>query len=168
MKKLLSIAASALLLASCFTACGKNKDKKSDSKFVGNWQSTKLISDGTEMTEFFGIPLNSLVHLVVEDNGKCKIESPLDPDTSEKGTWEEDGDKLTVTFELSDEDSEDSSDNTQVLEYKDGNLVFSADEVGVEGELILEKVEEFATFNMDEWKDSLQQSFGDIDLGSLQ
>lgn len=168
MKKLICITASALLLASCFTACGKNKSKSSDSKFVGNWQSTKLISDGTEMTEFFGIPLNSLVHLIVEDNGKCRIESPLDSDESEEGTWEEDGDKLTVVFELSDDDSKDPSDNTQILEYKDGNLVFSAKEVGVDGELILEKVEEFATFDMDEWKDSLQQSFGGIDLGGLQ
>ena len=167
MKKLLGIAASAVLLASCFTACGKDKDKKSDSKFVGNWQSTKMIANGTEMTDLLGIPLNALVHLVIEDNGKCRMESPMEADESEKGTWKEDGDKVTVTLETSDEGfSEDN--NVQVLEYKDGTLVLSGEAAGQDGELILEKVTEFATFDMESWKNDLQQSFGDLDLGNAQ
>lgn len=167
MKKLLSIAASAVLFTSCFTACGKDKEKKSDSKFVGNWQSTKMIANGTEMTDLLGIPLNALVHLVIEDNGECKMESPMDSSKTEKGTWKEDGEKITVTFETSGDGFSDD-DNVQVLEYKDGNLVISGEKVGAEGELILEKVTEFATFDMESWKNDLQQSFGDIDLGNAK
>lgn len=167
MKKLLSIAASAVLLASCFTACGKDKDKKSDSKFVGNWQSTKMIANGTEMTDLLGIPLNALVHLIIEDNGKCKMESPMESGITENGTWKEDGDKVTVTFETSDEGFNEEN-NVQVLEYKDGNLVLSGEAAGAEGELILEKVTEFATFDMASWENDLQQSFGDLDLDSAK
>lgn len=119
------------------------------------------------MTDLLGIPLNALVHLVIEDNGKCRMESPMEADESENGTWKEDGDKVTVTFETSDEGfSEDN--NVQVLEYKDGTLVLSGEAAGQDGELILEKVTEFATFDMESWKNDLQQSFGDLDLGNAQ
>lgn len=46
--------------------------------------------------------------------------------------------------------------------------MLSGEATGQDGELILEKVTEFATFDMESWKNDLQQSFGDLDLGNAQ
>lgn len=148
MKKILCFSASLCISALCLASCGKKESSKPESKFVGKWQCIKLVSDGSEITDLHSMPMSVLMHLTIDDDGSFVMESPIDETSSGNGTWTENGDVLTITFDITEQDEAspdfNKGDNIQLLEYRNGQLV-AKDESS--DEFILEKVTEFDNYD---------------------
>lgn len=148
MKKFLCSAASLCIIASCLASCDNKQSSKTESKFVGKWQSVKIISDGSEISDLHSMPMSVLMHLTIEDDGSFTMESPIDEDSSGHGTWTENDNKLTVTFEITEKDRTNpdfkEGDNVQILEYRNGQLVAKDSPTD---EFILERVTEFDNYD---------------------
>ncbi len=149
MKKNLCFLASLCISASlCFASCDEKEKQEPESKFVGKWQCAKLISEGSEITDLHSMPMSVLMHLTINDDGSFIMESPIDESSSGNGTWTENGDVITVTFDINEQDKASSDfnkdDNIQLLEYKNGQLVAKSDS---SEEFILEKVTEFDNYD---------------------
>lgn len=151
MKEFLRFSACLCISALCLASCGKEEkeSRKPESKFVGKWQCVKLVSEGSEITDLLTMPMSVLMHLTIENDGSFIMESPIDESSSGNGTWTENGDVLTVVFDITDQDKASSDfndgDNIQILEYRDGQLVAKGESSS--DEFILEQVDEFDNYD---------------------
>ena len=98
MKKAIAILLIAVLALTCFVACGK-KDKGGDAagpegKYVAKVSEDELKEAGVESAE-------ELYCIELKAEGKATMTAQ---GLSQDGTWTQEGDKLTITFE--DESSE--------------------------------------------------------------
>ncbi len=170
-EKALGLSMAVLMITSCAVGCG-DKDSSSDSKsskdkYVGKWECEKMVVEGQEMTEFFGIPLASVMQFEFKDDGTCSVMEEMtgDEDEPATGKWEADGDKVTLTVESTEEDA-DGEDESMEFEYKDGKLVATEEEDGQTAEIYLVKVDEFTTFDAEALADSFSfdDDSGDFDI----
>ena len=49
------------------------------------------------------MPMSVLMHLTINDDGSFIMESPIDESSSGNGTWTENGDVITVTFDINEQ-----------------------------------------------------------------
>ena len=73
MKKIVSAILSCAMIAGCLTGCGK----KYDDKFIGKWEASEMVVDGTSYEDFMGVPLNAMFQFDIQDNGKGEWHSPM-------------------------------------------------------------------------------------------
>lgn len=145
----------------------KTEDKGSNNSsleenILGKWESKKIVMEGMEMTEFFGMPVSAMMHIVIEEDGKCFVESPMDETEKVECTWTITGNdsfKIEIN-EPSDEDEEEPIN----LTYKDGKLIIAEGEDAASGSIIVEKVDEFTEFDAEQWAEDMQNALGTMDI----
>lgn len=143
----------------------KGGDKGSlEENILGKWESKKMVMEGMELTEFFGMPISAMMHLTIEKDGKCTIASPIDEENSGDiaCTWTITGtDSLKIEInEPSDEDEEEPIN----LKYKDGKLIIAEGEDESAGSIIVEKVDKFTEFDAEKWAEDMQNALGTLDI----
>ncbi|MCR5729080.1 MAG: hypothetical protein K6G20_01820 [Ruminococcus sp.] len=159
MKKLLSLSMAVFMIMGCAAGCGKDEDdgksSKADNKYVGKWETEKIVQDGYEYTDFFGIPVAVMMQFDLKEDGTCTIDEMLASQSDEpvdiKGTWKADGDKVTIKAEKTNSDSSDKENesNELELEYKDGKLQAISEEEGKKFEYYLVKVDKFTEYDLE-------------------
>lgn len=135
---------------------GGSNDGNLEKNIIGKWEASKMIAQGTEMTEFMGVPMHALMHIEIQPNGKCVLTSPMDEAEAQNGTWKVSG-KDKVVIDFPDEDGESDSEEFQ---YKNGTLVASETEDGETVEIHLKKVDKFSEFDFEKWQQEMQNSLG--------
>jgi len=74
MKRLILIASAALMLMCCTIGCGAKRDKK----YVGKWEASEMMVDGTKYTDMLGVPLSALFSFEMTGDGKVIWKSAVD------------------------------------------------------------------------------------------
>lgn len=143
----------------------KGGDKGSlEENILGKWESKKMIMEGMELTEFFGMPISAMMHLTIEKDGKCTFASPIDEENAGDiaCTWTITGtDSLKIEInEPSDEEEEEPIN----LKYKDGKLIIVEGEDESTGSIIVEKVDKFTEFDAEKWAEDMQNALGTLDI----
>ena len=169
MKKLISLSMATLMLAGCMVGCGKkdDDDKEKKNKFIGKWECDDLLVDGDSSTKdlvtgMLGMPLNVLIQITIEEDGKAEMSSPLFELEEAEGTemevsWKElDDNKMELKV------AADGEEEVLEFEYKDDKLVSVTEEDGEVTEMYLVKVDEFTEFDMEKWEQDMQDSFGSL------
>lgn len=141
----------------------KGGDKGSlEENILGKWESKKMVMEGMEMTEFFGMPLSAMLHLVIEEDGKCYVESPMDATENYECTWTITGtDSLKIEVN---EPSDESEEEPMNLTYEDGKLIIAEDADAASGSIIMEKVDEFTEFDAEKWAEDMQNALSTLDI----
>ena len=168
MKKLICSSLALICILSSMVGCGDTKEKDAkeetttvaateaaDSAAVGKWQCSKLVLDGEEMDNLYGVDAYALFQIELKDGNKGTFYSFL---YSEDGKpqdieWEEkDGKIQLISKEVFDEDE-------VFLENEGGKMILnlSDEEDNMENKATLEKVDEFK-----EIPDDMEMKF-DID-----
>ena len=155
MKKLFLLSTAAILLAGCLAGCAEH-----DEKFVGNWEASKMVCNGTTITELAGVPIGAMMRFELKSDGSANWMSPIESvnDPSEDGVnakWKS-TDENNAELKVSVPNQE---DNEMELEYRDGKIVINTDGV----ETYLEKVDEFSEVDADMLNDKIRSGFN---LGS--
>lgn len=169
MKKLISLSMATLMLAGCMVGCGKkdDDDKEKKNKFIGKWECDDLLVDGDSSTKdlvtgMLGMPLNVLIQITIEEDGKAEMSSPLFELEEAEGTemevsWKElDDNKMELKV------AADGEEEVLEFEYKDDKLISVMEEDGSVTEMYLVKVDEFTEFDMEKWEQDMQDSFGSL------
>lgn len=141
MKRIISIALVAVMLACCLAGCGAKRDPK----YVGKWEAKYMTIDGTKYEDMLGLPISALFRFEIQQDGKVYWRSPIDDKIIQNAnenneiTWkqkkkEDDIIILTVKDLKSKEDP-----RTMEMKYVNGSLVIDSDGTTVD----LEKVDEF-------------------------
>lgn len=169
MKKLISLSMATLMLAGCMVGCGKkdDDDKEKKNKFIGKWECDDLLVDGDSSTKdlvtgMLGMPLNVLIQITIEEDGKAEMSSPLFELEEAEGTemevsWKElDDNKMELKV------AADGEEEVLEFEYKDDKLVSVTEEDGEVTEMYLVKVDEFTEFDMEKWEQDMKDSFGSL------
>lgn len=169
MKKLISLSMATLMLAGCMVGCGKkdDDDKEKKNKFIGKWECDDLLVDGDSSTKdlvtgMLGMPLNVLIQITIEEDGKAEMSSPLFELEEAEGTemevsWKElDDNKMELKV------AADGEEEVLEFEYKDDKLVSVMEEDGSVTEMYLVKVDEFTEFDMEKWEQDMKDSFGSL------
>lgn len=169
MKKLISLSMATLMLAGCMVGCGKkdDDDKEKKNKFIGKWECDDLLVDGDSsakdlLTGMLGMPLNVLIQITIEEDGKAEMSSPLfELEEAEEAemevSWKElDDNKMELKV------AADGEEEVLEFEYKDDKLVSVMEEDGEVTEMYLVKVDEFTEFDMEKWEQDMKDSFGSL------
>ena len=130
----------AILLCFCMTAVGCGKKYEGTYKF----KSMSMNMDGFDMSISAGMEMGGIILtedlLVIEIKGDGTFTMVVDATfaggetQSLEGTWESDGDELTLTATNADGEVED-----QLFIYDDGEISFSGEMDGISVEYVLEK-----------------------------
>ena len=169
MKKLISLSMATLMLVGCMVGCGKkdDDDKEKKNKFIGKWECDDLLVDGDSSTKdlvtgMLGMPLNVLIQITIEEDGKAEMSSPLfeleeAESTEMEVSWKElDDNKMELKV------AADGEEEVLEFEYKDDKLVSVMEEDGSVTEMYLVKVDEFTEFDMEKWEQDMKDSFGSL------
>ncbi|MBQ6250660.1 hypothetical protein [Ruminococcus sp.] len=146
MKRLVIITAAALMLMCCAIGCGAKRDKK----YIGKWEATEMMMDGTKYTDMLGVPLSALFSFEIKKDGKVIWRSAVDNKVIQNAnenvdiTWKQTGDD-SIQIKVTDLKGKEP-DNTMDMKYRDGMLVIEE-----EGSYInITKVDEFTEINPDD------------------
>lgn len=144
----------------------KTEDKGSDNgsleeKVLGKWESSKLVGEGIELTEFMGLPVSAMLHMEFKKDGICTFESPMDETEKIECDWKVTGEN-TFTVDIPEEDG---TVTAQIFEYKDGILIVSDPDAGDANTGIhLKSVDEFSEFDMEKWAEDMQNALSTMDI----
>ncbi|MBQ6168759.1 hypothetical protein [Ruminococcus flavefaciens] len=146
MKRLILIASAAIMLMCCAIGCGAKRDKK----YVGKWEASEMMVDGTKYTDMLGVPLSALFSFEMTGDGKVIWKSAVDNKVIQNAnenvdiTWKQTDDDI-IQIRVTDLTGKDP-DNTMDMIYRDGMLVIEE-----EGSYInMKKVDEFTEINPDD------------------
>lgn len=144
MKKIVSAILSCAMIAGCLTSCGK----KYDDKFIGKWEASEMVVDGTSYEDFMGVPLNAMFQFDIQDNGKGEWHSPMSGSSGGESDMRMEWDSgengsIDVTAYI-ENDSE--SEQKFSMVYDNGELTFTEDDV----EFHMKKVDSFTQYSQDE------------------
>lgn len=67
MKRIITLAITALMLAMCLVSCGKR-----DPKYFGKWEGASMTLDGKTSDKVMGVPIAALFRFEIYDDGKVK------------------------------------------------------------------------------------------------
>lgn len=134
---------------------GGSEDGELEELVIGKWEATKMVSNGTEITDFMGLPMYALMRIEFNDDNMGVISTPME-DTTENFTWFV-GEDNTVSVITVDEDGITEQENCK---YSNGTLTFSESEDGQTLEIHLKKVDKYTDFDMEKWQQDMQNAFG--------
>lgn len=134
---------------------GGSEDGDLKELVIGKWEATKMVSNGTEITDFMGLPMYALMRIEFNDDNVGVISTPME-DTTENFTWIV-GEDNTVSVITVDEDGITEQENCK---YSNGTLIFSESEDGQTLEIHLKKVDKYTDFDMEKWQQDMQNAFG--------
>jgi len=145
MKRIISLAAAAFILMCCVIGCGAKRDPK----YIGKWEATEMMMDGTSYKDMMGVPLSALFSFEIKKDGKVEWRSAVNNQIIQNAnenldiTWKETEDNV-IEIRVSDL-TDKKPDNTMDLTYRDGKLVIEE-----EGSYInISKVDEFTEIDPD-------------------
>ena len=138
MRRIISLAFAAFMLAMCLVGCGKR-----DPKYVGKWEASSMTLNGETSEQVMGVPISALFRFEVYDNGKVTWRSAVDNNIIQNAnatmdiTWKETKENR-IEFKVTDLSGK-TDTQTMNLNYHDDMLVI--EESG--SAIYLKKVDEF-------------------------
>ena len=138
MRRIISLAFAAFMLAMCLVSCGKR-----DPKYIGKWEASSMTLDGKTSEQIMGVPISALFRFEVSDDGKVTWHSAVDNNIIQNAnsdmdiTWKEVKDDR-IEFKVTDRTGK-SDTQTMNLNYRDDMLVIEEGSSAI----YLKKVDEF-------------------------
>lgn len=142
MKRIITLAVTALMLAMCLVGCGKR-----DPKYFGKWEASSMTLDGKTSDKVMGVPIAALFRFEIYKDGKVKWQSAVDNNIIQNAnsgmdvTWKEVNENR-IEIKVSDLSGK-SETQTMNLNYRDDMLVI--EESG--SAIYLKKVDEFTAID---------------------
>ena len=118
MKKLICSSLALICIAASAVSCGAKKEKEKKDEFIGKWQCEKIVMEGEESDNVFGIEASALFQIELKDGNKGTINSLLLTDDGEPADieWKKSGEKVQLI-------NDDIFEDEEVLLAKEGDKV---------------------------------------------